>query len=89
MPRHKQLTKKDLEVLEYIKKSQVFCSPVTIREIQDATGISSTSVVNYHLQKLEDFGKIEPRAYYKARAIKVTKKTRKQNANEAVPQPAD
>lgn len=32
--------------------------PPTIREIQRETGISSTAVVNYNLQKLADTGKI-------------------------------
>lgn len=31
----------------------------TIREIGKATGISSTSVVNYHVRKLEDEGRLE------------------------------
>ena len=33
--------------------------PVSIREIAEAMGITSTSVVNYHLEQLEKLGKIK------------------------------
>ena len=43
----------------------------TIREIMEATGISSSSVVSYHLDQLEKEGKIH-REHRKARGIYVT-----------------
>lgn len=46
-------------VLAYVRECIEAGAPVpTIREIGDAVGISSTSVVNYHLARLERDGKI-------------------------------
>src|SRR5215203_1970155 len=44
--------------------------PQTIREIGEATGINSTSVVNYNLNKLVDAGYLE-RASAKSRGIRL------------------
>ena len=49
--------KKILKFLESYQTSEGY--PPTIREIGEATSISSTSVVNYYLDQLEKMGKIE------------------------------
>lgn len=49
--------KKILEVLEHFYKQYGY--PPSIREICDNASISSTSVVNYYLEQLEDLGYIE------------------------------
>lgn len=49
--------KKILEVLEQFQEDPGY--PPSIREICDATEISSTSVVNYYLGQLEEMGYIE------------------------------
>ena len=49
--------KKILKCLKSHQKNEGF--PPTIREIGEATDISSTSVVNYYLDQLEKMGKIE------------------------------
>lgn len=47
-------------ILEFIREYlDEFNYPPTIREIGHAAGISSTSVVNYNLEKLEEMGYIE------------------------------
>lgn len=43
-------------ILEVVRKSKPL--PPTIRDLQKATGITSTSVVNYYLDILEKEGKI-------------------------------
>lgn len=43
-------------ILETVRKSKPL--PPTIRDLQKATGITSTSVVNYYLDILEKEGKI-------------------------------
>lgn len=48
---------KILSMLERFQKQNGY--PPSIREICDKTGISSTSVVNYYLEQLEDWGYIE------------------------------
>ncbi len=55
-PRHKKI----LNFLEKTLANQGL--PPTIREIGDNTQISSTSVVNYYLEQLEEAGYIERRA---------------------------
>lgn len=45
--------------------------PPSVRDIQQALGISSTSVVDYHLERLEETGHIM-RTSHKARSIRVT-----------------
>jgi repressor LexA len=49
--------KKILEVLERFQDQNGY--PPSIREICEKTGISSTSVVNYYLEQLEEMGYIE------------------------------
>ena len=56
----KGLGERHKKILKYLKshqKNEGF--PPTIREIGEATDISSTSVVNYYLDQLEKMGKIE------------------------------
>jgi len=55
-PRHQKI----LNFLEEVLQEQGL--PPTIREIGDATQISSTSVVNYYLEQLEEGGYIERRS---------------------------
>lgn len=62
MPRKRSKTlserqKRILEVLERFQDSNGY--PPSIREICEKTDISSTSVVNYYLDQLEDMGYIE------------------------------
>lgn len=53
----------------------------TLRDIQEAANISSTSVVSYHLKRLEAMGKIKPRPYYKARTIRLANSDEKKLSN--------
>ncbi len=54
----KGLSERHMKILEYLEKHQDKGYPPSIREICDATEISSTSVVNYYLEQLEDWGLI-------------------------------
>lgn len=56
-------------ILEFLR-DQVPFSP-TLREIQDACGFSSVSLVAYHLNKLEDKGLISRSGPNQARSIRV------------------
>jgi repressor LexA len=58
-----------LRFMETYLETQGF--PPTIREIGEATGINSTSVVNYNLNKLVDAGYLS-RASAKSRGIRLT-----------------
>jgi repressor LexA len=62
--------KKILEVLDAFQKKYGY--PPSIREICDQTRISSTSVVNYYLDQLEEKGYIE-RDGHKSRGIRLVK----------------
>lgn len=54
------LTERQDKILTYISTAiEDHGYPPTIREIGKAVGISSTSVVNYHLNKLKDMGLLE------------------------------
>ena len=56
----KDLTDRHYKILEYLEKrlhEQGY--PPSIREIGEATGISSTSVVTYYLKQLVELGRIE------------------------------
>jgi len=54
------MTDKHLKILAYLKKRQQEQGyPPSIREICDATDISSTSVVSYYLKQMEEMGMIE------------------------------
>lgn len=55
----KGLSDRHKRVLEYLAKHQAEHGyPPSIREIGNATGISSTSVVNYYMEQLKDMGYI-------------------------------
>jgi repressor LexA len=55
-----KLSERQQRMLDFIQKFyQEHLYPPTIREIGEAVGISSTSVVNYNLNKLVDAGLIE------------------------------
>jgi len=56
----KKLRPRQERILEFIKEYlDEYDYPPTIREIGTAAGISSTSVVNYNLERLESMGYIE------------------------------
>jgi len=58
--RSKGLSERQKKILEILEKFQIqYGYPPSIREICDKTGISSTSVVNYYLEQLEEMGYIE------------------------------
>jgi repressor LexA len=58
--RSKGLTERQKKILEVLEKFQVQSGyPPSIREICDRTGISSTSVVNYYLEQLQEMGFIQ------------------------------
>lgn len=62
---------KSARVLEVIREHIALHGyPPSLREIQDAAGISSTSVVSYHLGRLEQAGLVE-RDENKTRALRV------------------
>jgi SOS-response transcriptional repressor LexA len=60
------------KIMDFLKREQVTISPVSYREIAEAAGISSTSVVDYHLSILEKQGRIERTG--QARHIRVVEK---------------
>jgi len=71
----KGLTERHRKILDYLRKSiseQGY--PPSIREIGEATGISSTSVVTYYLKQLSEMGLIEREPKY-SRAVRLTEKT--------------
>jgi repressor LexA len=58
--RSKGLTERQKKILEILDRFQTqYGYPPSIREICEKTGISSTSVVNYYLEQLEEMGYIE------------------------------
>jgi len=58
--RAKGLTKRQIKILEVLERFQLQNGyPPSIREICDQANISSTSVVNYYLNQLEESGYIE------------------------------
>lgn len=52
------LSERHIKILQYLEQRQGKGYPPSIREICDATEISSTSVVNYYLEQLEEWGYI-------------------------------
>ncbi|MEZ0396464.1 MAG: transcriptional repressor LexA [Anaerolineales bacterium] len=67
----KGLTERHQKILDYInKRLREQGYPPSIREIGQATGISSTSVVTYYLKQLADLGLIERDARY-SRALRL------------------
>ena len=60
MRKSKGLSEKHYKIMDLLHEySQKEGYPPSIREICDRTGITSTSVVNYYLNQLEDWGYIE------------------------------
>ncbi len=58
--RAKGLTDRQIRILEVLERYQAqHGRPPSIREICDKAGISSTSVVNYYLNQLEEYGYIQ------------------------------
>lgn len=58
--RRKGLSDRQKRILEVLERFQIQNGyPPSIREICDKAGISSTSVVNYYLEQLEEMGYIE------------------------------
>ncbi|MBN1538478.1 MAG: repressor LexA [Anaerolineales bacterium] len=71
--RAKGLTDRQKKILEVLERFQMqFGYPPSIREICDKAAISSTSVVNYYLDQLEDLGFIE-RDGHVSRGIRLLK----------------
>jgi repressor LexA len=70
-----RLTDRQRSILKFIERHVLANGyPPTIREIGEATGIASTSVVNYNLNKLTRLGYLN-RTSTKSRGIKLTEKT--------------
>lgn len=58
--RKKGLSERQIKILQVLERFQLKAGyPPTIREICEKTDISSTSVVNYYLDRLEEMGYIE------------------------------
>jgi repressor LexA len=69
----KGLTERHQKILDFInKRLSEYGYPPSIREIGEATNISSTSVVTYYLKQLEELGMIV-RDHKFSRAIRTTK----------------
>jgi repressor LexA len=67
----KGLTNRHQKILEYLDNRLSKGYPPSIREIGEATGISSTSVVTYYLKQLEEWGYIERDAKF-SRALRLS-----------------
>jgi repressor LexA len=67
----KGLTQRHQKILDYLGKRMDKGYPPSIREIGEATGISSTSVVTYYLKQLEEWGHIERDAKF-SRALRLS-----------------
>jgi repressor LexA len=67
----KGLTKRHQKILDYLDERIKKGYPPSIREIGEATGISSTSVVTYYLKQLEEWGYIERDARF-SRALRLS-----------------
>lgn len=52
-------------IIEYLKGKVSCISPVSYQDICDDLGISSTSVVSFHLKKLEKQGRIKTRGRFR------------------------
>lgn len=74
MSKDKPLSQRQRNMLDYIAEYlQEHLRPPTIREIGNAVGISSTSVVNYNLTKLTERGLLEREAEV-SRGLRITQK---------------
>jgi repressor LexA len=67
----KGLTLRHKKILEYLDERVNKGYPPSIREIGEATNISSTSVVTYYLKQLEEWGYIERDAKF-SRALRLS-----------------
>ncbi len=67
----KGLTQRHQKILEYLDERMKKGYPPSIREIGEATDISSTSVVTYYLKQLEEWGYIERDAKF-SRALRLS-----------------
>jgi repressor LexA len=67
----KGLTARHQKILEYLGERMEAGYPPSIREIGEATDISSTSVVTYYLKQLEGWGYIERDAKF-SRALRLS-----------------
>jgi repressor LexA len=67
----KGLTSRHQKILDYLNERLSKGYPPSIREIGEATDISSTSVVTYYLKQLEDWGYIERDAKF-SRALRLS-----------------
>ncbi len=67
----KGLTVRHQRILEYLDERLSKGYPPSIREIGEATSISSTSVVTYYLKQLEEWGYIERDAKF-SRALRLS-----------------
>jgi repressor LexA len=67
----KGLTSRHQKILEYLDERLAKGYPPSIREIGEATDISSTSVVTYYLKQLEEWGYIERDAKF-SRALRLS-----------------
>jgi repressor LexA len=67
----KGLTERHQKILEYLNDRMSRGYPPSIREIGEAVGITSTSVVTYYLKQLTEMGLIERDAKF-SRAVRLT-----------------
>jgi repressor LexA len=67
----KGLTHRHQKILDYLGERMDSGYPPSIREIGEATNISSTSVVTYYLKQLEDWGYIQRDARF-SRALRLS-----------------
>jgi repressor LexA len=67
----KGLTSRHQKILDYLNERLSKGYPPSIREIGEATDISSTSVVTYYLKQLEDWGYIQRDAKF-SRALRLS-----------------
>lgn len=83
--RAKGLTERQIKILEVLEKfNNESGYPPSIREICDQAGISSTSVVNYYLNQLEESGYIE-RDNHVSRGIRLVKSLAEVNPSAIAP----
>lgn len=88
MRERNKLSERQRNIIKYMQtyiESNGF--PPTIREIGAATGINSTSVVNYNLNKLVQAGEIE-RFGHTSRGLRLMKQNRRREVQPVAPAPA-
>jgi len=67
----KGMTERHRKIIEYLNERLSMGYPPSIREIGEAVGITSTSVVTYYLKQLTELGLIERDAKF-SRAVRLT-----------------